>query len=128
MSRQHRLRLWTVPARLRLADGPVLAQLVVRAAGRTFESARYVVACDMITVPEAARRIGRNPETVRRWIRAGRLRSQRIGTQHLVDEDELRLVAADETPLELPQAWRERDDGSPLPDWERIVRDARERH
>jgi len=81
----------------------------------------------MITVPEAARRVDRHPETVRRWIRSGRLRSQRIGTQHLVDEDELRAVAADVAPLDLPSAWRTRDDGSPLPDWERIVRDGRER-
>jgi excisionase family DNA binding protein len=39
----------------------------------------------MITVPEAARRAGRNPETIRRWIRSGRLRAQRIGTQHIID-------------------------------------------
>ncbi|CAN5254382.1 hypothetical protein BH18ACT4_BH18ACT4_09200 [soil metagenome] len=43
----------------------------------------------MLTVPDAARRIGRNPETVRRWIREGKLRSQRVGTQHLVDENAL---------------------------------------
>lgn len=87
-----------------------------------------VVAYDMITVPEAARRIGRHPETIRRWIRSGRLRSQRVGTQHLVDEAELRAVAAADAPLDLPTAWRTADDGTPLPDWERLVRDARERH
>ena len=41
----------------------------------------------MLTVPEAARRVGKNPETVRRWIREGKLRSQKVGTQHLVDEE-----------------------------------------
>jgi excisionase family DNA binding protein len=82
----------------------------------------------MITVPEAARRTGRHPETIRRWIRSGRLRSQRVGTQHLVDEAELRAVAAADAPLDLPTAWRTADDGTPLPDWERLVRDARERH
>lgn len=40
----------------------------------------------MLTVPEAARRIGRNPQTVRRWIRSGRLPADRLGTQHLVRE------------------------------------------
>ena len=40
----------------------------------------------MLTVPEAATRAGRNPETVRRWIRSGRLRSQKVGTQHVLDD------------------------------------------
>lgn len=43
----------------------------------------------MLTVPEAARRTGKNAETIRRWIREGRLRSQRVGTQYLIDEDAL---------------------------------------
>ena len=43
----------------------------------------------MLTVPEAARRVARNPETIRRWIRQGRLASERVGTQHLVDEHAL---------------------------------------
>lgn len=42
-----------------------------------------------LTVPEAARRIGRNPETVRRWIRAGKLPAWKVGTQHVIDEDDL---------------------------------------
>ena len=42
-----------------------------------------------LTVPEAARRVGRNPETIRRWIRAGKLPSRKVGTQHLIDEDDL---------------------------------------
>jgi len=42
-----------------------------------------------LTVPEAARRLGRNPETIRRWIRAGKLRSRKVGTQHVIDEDDL---------------------------------------
>ena len=48
----------------------------------------------MITVPEAARRTGRNPETVRRWIREGKLASQKVGTQHLIDEETLRDLGA----------------------------------
>ena len=42
-----------------------------------------------LTVPEAARRVGRNPETIRRWIRAGKLPSRRVGTQHVIDEEDL---------------------------------------
>ena len=43
----------------------------------------------MLTVPEAARRANRDPETVRRWIRAGKLTARKVGTQHLIDEDDL---------------------------------------
>ena len=42
-----------------------------------------------LTVPEAARRVGRNPETIRRWIRAGKLPSRKVGTQHVIDEGDL---------------------------------------
>ena len=43
----------------------------------------------MLTVAEAARIARRNPETIRRWIRSGRLSARKFGTQHVVDEIEL---------------------------------------
>jgi excisionase family DNA binding protein len=43
----------------------------------------------MLTVPQAARRVGRNPETIRRWIRAGRLPARKVGTQHVIEEQDL---------------------------------------
>jgi excisionase family DNA binding protein len=43
----------------------------------------------MLTVPEAAKRANRDPETVRRWIRAGKLTARKVGTQHLIEEDDL---------------------------------------
>lgn len=43
----------------------------------------------MLTVPEAARRTGRNPETIRRWIREGKLAAGKVGRQHVIDEDDL---------------------------------------
>jgi excisionase family DNA binding protein len=46
----------------------------------------------MLTVPEAAKRVGRDPETVRRWIRAGKLHSSKVGTQHLIAEADLARV------------------------------------
>jgi len=46
-----------------------------------------------ITVPEAARRVGRNPETIRRWIWSGKLASERVGTQHLVDTERVDALA-----------------------------------
>lgn len=80
----------------------------------------------MITVPEAARRSGKNAETIRRWIRTGRLRSERVGTQHFVDAEEV-LAMADAIGLELPSAWVTADDGV-MPQWERLVRDGRASH
>jgi len=46
----------------------------------------------MMTVPEAARRAGRHPETIRRWIREGRLRAHKVGTQHVIEADDLAEV------------------------------------
>ncbi len=43
----------------------------------------------MWTVPEAARRAKRDPETIRRWIRAGKLIAWKVGTQYMIDEDDL---------------------------------------
>lgn len=43
----------------------------------------------MLTVPEAARRAKRDPETIRRWIRAGKLIAWKVGTQYMIDEDDL---------------------------------------
>jgi excisionase family DNA binding protein len=81
----------------------------------------------MLTVPEAARRVGRDPETVRRWIRAGKLRSQKVGTQHLIDERDLDALDQDAT-LPLPESWRYMEDGRPAPNWVRIIREQRESH
>jgi excisionase family DNA binding protein len=48
----------------------------------------------MMTVAEAARRAGRNPETIRRWIREGKLTAWKVGTQHVIDEDDLTTALA----------------------------------
>lgn len=81
----------------------------------------------MLTVPEAAKRVGRNPETVRRWIRAGKLRAQKVGTQHMIDERDLAELDEHEA-VAIPEGWRTFEDGSPQPDWERIVRRSRAGH
>jgi excisionase family DNA binding protein len=81
----------------------------------------------MLTVPEAARRVGRNPETIRRWIRAGKLRSQKVGTQHLVEEADLdALLGDDYEMLPLPDKLKLTADGTPQPNWVRIIRQSRE--
>jgi len=79
----------------------------------------------MLTVPEAARRTGRNPETIRRWIREGRLRAAKVGTQHVIDEGDLDALLDDEE-LPAPAAWSETATGEPMPNVVRAVRLARE--
>lgn len=82
----------------------------------------------MLTVPQAARRLGRNPETIRRWIRSGRLRSEQVGTQHLVDERDLDEIVGGNEALPLPPDLRDTDDGAAQPDWVRLIREERGSH
>jgi excisionase family DNA binding protein len=79
----------------------------------------------MLTVPEASRRARCDPETVRRWIRSGRLRSKRVGTQHLIEEADLQalLPVSGRT---LPSAWRKTMTGEPMPDVVRAIRRSRD--
>jgi len=41
---------------------------------------------DYVNVAQAARRIGVSDETIRRWIRRGKLSSRRFGIQHMILE------------------------------------------
>jgi excisionase family DNA binding protein len=82
----------------------------------------------MLTVPEAARRIRRNPETVRRWIREGKLRSTKVGTQHLVDEADLAQLTLGAL-LPAPTGWwTQSHTGEPLPDFLTVLRRQRTEH
>lgn len=81
----------------------------------------------MLSVNDVARRVGRDPETIRRWIRSGRLKSQRIGTQHFVlevDLDEMTELDTTALPTELTRMY----DGSSMPAWEQLIRDGRRSH
>lgn len=81
----------------------------------------------MLTVPDAARRTGKNPETIRRWIREGRLRARKIGTQHVIEEEDLDSLLDDEL-LPAPRDWDRLFTGDPMPNWEAIVRRQRGQH
>jgi excisionase family DNA binding protein len=70
----------------------------------------------MLTVPEAARRAGRDPETIRRWIRSRKLRARKVGTQHVIDEPDLEAVLGEGGSLPLPAYWRRTHSGRPMPD------------
>lgn len=78
-----------------------------------------------LTVPEAARRTGRNPETIRRWIREGKLAATKIGTQHIIDEADLAGLLEVETRLAVPDAWARTSWGAPMPDVVAAVRRSR---
>jgi excisionase family DNA binding protein len=81
-----------------------------------------------LTVPEAARRIGRNPETVRRWIREGRLPATKVGTQHVIDEHDLAAALDEEETLPLPKSWGRTITGEPMPNVVAMIRRSRAGH
>jgi excisionase family DNA binding protein len=83
----------------------------------------------MLTVPEAARRAGRNPETIRRWIREGKLRARKVGTQHVLEEADLaEMLRGSELTVPMPAHWKEAFWGGPMPDWSSVVRKQRSEH
>jgi excisionase family DNA binding protein len=79
----------------------------------------------MLTVPQAAKRTGRNPETIRRWIREGRLRAEKVGTQHVIDERELDQLASGDEEFGVPSEWQRMPDGRLTPNVVRAIRLAR---
>lgn len=83
----------------------------------------------MLTVPEAARRAGRNPETIRRWIREGKLPARKVGTQHVLEEQDLDAYLEETSDrLPLPPTWQKTFWGGPMPDFTRIIRQQRDEH
>lgn len=82
----------------------------------------------MLTVPEAARRTGKNPETIRRWIREGRLRAHKVGTQHVIEESDLAAITDDSDTLAVPVGWQTMMDGRPMPDVIGALRRSRAGH
>lgn len=83
----------------------------------------------MLTVPEAARRTGKNPETIRRWIREGKLRAHKVGTQHVLEEEDLAdAMGLAPSSVPLPEHWKHAFWGGPMPDWAAIVRQQRDEH
>jgi len=79
----------------------------------------------MLTVREAARRTGRDPETIRRWIRAGKLRALREGRRQLIDEADLDVVVEEPGSMPLPPTWGTLPSGAPAPDWVKALHEAR---
>lgn len=83
----------------------------------------------MLTVTETADRVGRTPDTVRRWIREGRLPAQRLGTKQVIEDQDVRAIEDELYPMaELPEEWQTGDDGSPAPNWVAAIHRSRAGH
>ena len=82
----------------------------------------------MLSVLQAAQRAGRDPETIRRWIRAGRLRTKRQGNRHLIHEDDLDAVVEEPRAAGVPDEWRRFPSGRAQPDWVKLLHRSREGH
>jgi len=82
----------------------------------------------MLTVPEVARRVGRDPETVRRWIRSGRLPARKVGTQHVIEEADLDALYADPDDPPVPESLRYFASGREQPNWAAVIRRQRDSH
>ena len=66
---------------------------------------------------------------MRRWIREGKLRASKVGTQHVIEERDLEAVldkGSDTLPL--PPAWSRTFWGGPMPDVVAAVRRSRAGH
>jgi excisionase family DNA binding protein len=78
----------------------------------------------MLTIPEISRRLNRDPETIRRWIRNGRLRAHRVGTQHVVEDADLEEFLEAGT-VRVPAGWTRTATGEPMPDVVKALRASR---
>jgi len=78
----------------------------------------------VLTVPEAAARSGRGAETIRRWIRAGRLQANRADGRLLVHAEDLDALLARPS-HDLPAGWGRTTWGTRQPDWVAELRRAR---
>jgi len=78
----------------------------------------------MLTVIEVASRLHKDPETIRRWIRSGRLPASKIGLQHMIEERDLPSAST----AALPAAWSRTATGEPMPDVVALLRRSRSEH
>lgn len=89
----------------------------------TMSTMRY-----MKTVAEAADRLCKSPQTVRRWIRSGKLRATRIDGSYAIDDRDLCAIEDDLFPMaELPEDWKLGDDGLPARNWVVALHRSRDR-
>jgi excisionase family DNA binding protein len=99
-----------------------------RCSGRARRRLALYRATTMLTVSEAAERTGRNPETIRRWIREGKLRASKVGTQHVIEERDLQAIEPSEMlPVPAEWGWERTFSGEPMPNVAAWLRRSRTR-
>ncbi len=79
----------------------------------------------MLTILEASVIAGCAPETVRRWVRSGRLEARRDGPRLLVERADVEALLRLPRTLPLPEAWRLTAEGVAQPDWVAHLRRSR---
>src|SRR5258705_467815 len=94
-----------------------------RYADAALNAAKTRTTSHYLYVPERAA-----AETIRGGIRAGGLRAKRVGTQHVMEEDDLDAVTERDPQLPLPKEGRRTRDGKPMPNVVRIIRLSRRGH
>ncbi|MGA0122180.1 MAG: helix-turn-helix domain-containing protein [Gaiellales bacterium] len=75
----------------------------------------------VLTIAQAAARSGRGAETVRRWVRAGRLPAHRSGGRLLVHPEDLDALIA-RPALDPPAGWSRTSWDVRQPDWVSALR------
>jgi excisionase family DNA binding protein len=72
---------------------------------------------ELITVSQAAEALSASTQTIRNWIRSGRLRGVRVGNRFLVPEGEIERMLGDfpASTGEGPWEFEENEPGPPLP-------------
>lgn len=124
----------SVYGRFACACGAGSSQMVahstsMRQRDRQWASAAMRTIVHVLTIAQAADRVGRNPETIRRWIRSGRLPARRVGQHHAIEDRDLRMIEDALFPMaELPDEWQVGDDGSPAPNWVAALHRSRSGH
>lgn len=56
------------------------------------------------------------------------MRAEKVGTQHVIDEQDLERLVEEPWPVEIPPELRGDPQGNPQPDWVAIIRGQRGAH